>query len=67
MREHLINKIKEMLGSLGDVILNLDEVLNSRSDEELKLIIKRINFHNQQYFEEKRRKNGSKKQKGSML
>lgn len=61
MREHLIIKIKEMLGPLGDIILNLDEVLNSRSDEELKLIIKRINFQNQQYFEEKRRKNGSKK------
>lgn len=61
MREHLINKIKEMLGPLGDVILNLDDVLNSRSDEELKLIIKRINFQNQQYFEEKRRKNASKK------
>lgn len=61
MREHLINKIKEMLGPLGDVILNLDDVLNSRSNEELKLIIKRINFHNQQYFEDKRRKNGNKK------
>nr|DAO18565.1 MAG TPA: hypothetical protein [Caudoviricetes sp.] len=60
MREHLINKIKEMLGPLGDIILNLDEVLNSRSDEELKLIIKRINFQNQQYFEEKRRKNERK-------
>lgn len=61
MREHLINKIKEILGSLADEILNLDDVLNSRSDEELKLIIKRINLQNQLYFEEKRRKYENKK------
>lgn len=61
MREHLINQIKEMLGSLVDEILNIDSYLEHKSEKELKAIIKRIRIQNKLWVENKRGgKNGRK-------
>ena len=56
MREHLINQIKEMLGSLVDEIVDIDYYLENKSEKELKAIIKRIKIQNKLWVENKRRK-----------
>ena len=56
MREHLINQIKEMLGTLVDEILDIDSYLEHKSEKELKQIIKRIKIQNKLWVENKRRK-----------
>ena len=62
MREHLINQIKEMLGSLVDEIVDIDYYLENKSEKELKQIIKRIKIQNKLWVENKRgNKNVSKK------
>ena len=61
MREHLINQIKEMLGSLVDEIVDIDSYLENKSEKELKAIIKRIKIQNKLWVESKRgNKNGRK-------
>ena len=59
MREHLINQIKEMLGTLVDEIVDIDSYLEHKSEKELKAIIKRIKIQNKLWVESKRgNKNG---------
>lgn len=59
MREHLINQIKEMLGTLVDEIVDIDSYLEHKSEKELKQIIKRIKIQNKLWVESKRgNKNG---------
>ena len=61
MREHLINQIKEMLGSLANEIVDIDYYLENKSEKELKAIIKRIKIQNKLWVESKRgNKNGRK-------
>lgn len=61
MREHLINQIKEMLGSLVDEIVDINSYLENKSEKELKAIIKRIKIQNKLWVESKRgNKNGRK-------
>ena len=61
MREHLIEQIKEMLGSLVDEIVGIDLYLEHKSEKELKQIIKRIKIQNKLWVESKRgNKNGRK-------
>lgn len=55
MREHLINQIKEMLGSLANEIVDIDYYLENKSEKELKAIIKRIKIQNKLWVESKRR------------
>lgn len=54
MREHLINQIKEMLGTLVDEIVDIDSYLEHKSEKELKQIIKRIKIQNKIWVESKR-------------
>lgn len=54
MREHLINQIKEMLGSLVNEIVDIDSYLENKSEKELKAIIKRIKIQNKIWVENKR-------------
>ena len=56
MREHLINQIKEILGSLVDEIVDIDSYLEHKTEKELKAIIKRIKIQNKLWAENKRRK-----------
>lgn len=56
MREHLINQIKEMLGTLVQEIVNIDSYLEHKSEKELKAIIKRIKIQNKLWVKSKRRK-----------
>ena len=61
MREHLINQIKELLGTLVDEIVDIDSYLEHKSEKELKAIIKRIKIQNKLWVESKRgNKNGRK-------
>ena len=61
MREHLIEQIKEMLGSLVDEIVDINSYLEHKSEKELKAIIKRIKIQNKLWVESKRgNKNGRK-------
>lgn len=61
MRQHLINQIKEMLGSLTQEIVDIDYYLENKSEKELKAIIKRIKIQNKLWVESKRgNKNGRK-------
>ena len=58
MREHLIEQIKEMLGSLANEIV-IDYYLENKSEKELRAIIKRIKIQNKLWVESKRgNKNG---------
>ena len=56
MRQHLINQIKEMLGSLTQEIVDIDYYLENKSEKELKAIIKRIKIQNKLWVENKRGK-----------
>ena len=68
MREHLINQIKEMLGSLANEIVDIDYYLENKSEKELKAIIKRIKIQNKLWVESKRgNKNERKWEKTNML
>lgn len=58
MREHLINQIKEMLGTLVEEVINVDSYLENKSEKELKAIIRRIKIQNKKWQESKRRNNG---------
>ena len=58
MREHLINQIKEMLGTLVEEVINVDVYLENKSEKELKMIIRRIKIQNKKWQESKRRNNG---------
>lgn len=58
MREHLINQIKEMLGTLVEEVINVDGYLENKSEKELKMIIRRIKIQNKKWQESKRRNNG---------
>lgn len=61
MREHLINQIKELLGTLVDEIVDIDSYLGHKTEKELKQIIKRIKIQNKIWVESKRgNKNGRK-------
>ena len=42
MKEHLINQIKEILGTLVEEVINVDSYLKNKSEQELKLIIRYI-------------------------
>ena len=58
MREHLINQIKEMLGTLVEEVINVDSYLEHKSEKELKVIIRKIRINNKKWQESKRRNNG---------
>lgn len=58
MREHLINQIKEMLGTLVEEVINVDSYLEHKSEKELKMIIRNIRINNKKWQESKRRNNG---------
>lgn len=58
MREHLINQIKEMLGTLVEEVINVDSYLENKSEKELKSIIRKIRINNKKWQESKRRNNG---------
>ena len=58
MREHLINQIKEMLGTLVEEVINVDSYLENKSEKELKMIIRKIRIQNKKWQESKRRNNG---------
>lgn len=58
MREHLINQIKEMLGTLVEEVINVDSYLENKSEKELKAIIRNIRITNKKWQESKRRNNG---------
>lgn len=58
MREHLINQIKEMLGTLVEEVINVDSYLENKSEKELKMIIRKIRINNKKWQESKRRNNG---------
>ena len=58
MREHLINQIKEMLGTLVEEVINVDSYLENKSEKELKAIIRNIRISNKKWQESKRRNNG---------
>lgn len=61
MREHLIEQIKELLGTLVEEIVDIDKYLEHKSEKELKAIIKRIKIQNKLWVENKRgNKNGRK-------
>ena len=42
MKEQLINQIKEILGTLVEEVINVDSYLKNKSEQELKIIIKRL-------------------------
>ena len=46
MREHLINQIKEILETLVEEVINVDSYLKNKSEQELKLIIRKIRRNN---------------------
>ena len=46
MREHLIKQIKEMLETLVEEVINVDSYLEHKSEQELKLIIRKIRRNN---------------------
>ena len=58
MREHLINQIKEMLGTLVEDVINVDSYLENKSEKELKMIVRKIRINNKKWQESKRRNNG---------
>ena len=61
MRQHLINQIKELLGTLVVETVDIDYYLEGKSEKQLKEIIKRIKIRNKMWQENKRRnKNGRK-------
>lgn len=47
MREHLINQIKEILETLVEEVINVDSYLKNKSEQELKLIIRKIRRNNE--------------------
>lgn len=54
MRQHLINQIKELLGTLVEEVINVDSYLEGKSEKQLKEIIKRIKIQNKKWVESKR-------------
>lgn len=46
MREQLINQIKEILETLVEEVINVDSYLKNKSEQELKLIIRKIRRNN---------------------
>ena len=46
MREHLINQIKELLRTLVEEVIDVDSYLEHKSEQELKLIIRKIRRNN---------------------
>ena len=46
MKEQLINQIKEILETLVEEIINVDSYLKNKSEQELKLIIRKIRRNN---------------------
>ena len=58
MRQHLINQIKEMLGTLVEEVIDVDSYLEHKSEKELKMIIRKIRINNKKWQESKRRNNG---------
>ena len=58
MRQHLINEIKEMLGTLVEEVIDVDSYLEHKSEKELKVIIRKIRINNKKWQESKRRNNG---------
>ena len=58
MREHLINQIKELLGTLVEETVDIDYFLEGKSEKELKAIIRKIRINNKKWQESKRRNNG---------
>lgn len=46
MREHLINQIKELLSTLVGEVIDVDSYLEHKSEQELKLIIRKIRRNN---------------------
>lgn len=46
MREHLINQIKELLSTLVEEVIDVDSYLEHKSEQELKLIIRKIRRNN---------------------
>ena len=46
MKEQLINQIKEILGTLVEEVINVDSYLKNKSEQELKLIIRKIGRNN---------------------
>lgn len=57
MREHLINQIKEMLGTLVCKRMNIDEILKDKTEDQLKRIIVVMVQENKKWQEIKRRNN----------
>ena len=47
MREHLINQIKELLRTLVEEVIDVDSYLVHKSEQELKLIIRKIRRNNE--------------------
>ena len=58
MGQHLINEIKEMLGTLVEEVIDVDSYLEHKSEKELKAIIRKIRINNKKWQESKRRNNG---------
>ena len=58
MRQHLINQIKEMVGTLVEEVIDVDSYLEHKSEKELKMIIRKIRIQNKKWQESKRRNNG---------
>ena len=46
MREHLINQIKELLRTLVEEVIDVDSYLVHKSEQELKLIIRKKRRNN---------------------
>lgn len=68
MREHLINQIKEMVGTLVQETVDIDYYLEGKSEKQLKEIVKRIKIQNKLWVENKRgNKNGRKWKNNNML
>ena len=47
MRKHLINQIKELLRILVEEVIDVDSYLEHKSEQELKLIIRKIRRNNE--------------------
>lgn len=46
MKEQLINQIKEILETLVEEVINVDSYLKNKTEQELKLIIRKIRRNN---------------------
>ena len=47
MREQLTNQIKEILGTTVEEVIDVDSYLEHKSEQELKLIIRKIRRNNE--------------------